>query len=428
LTQYIIEQFGVSAAGSIGGPLAALALARNACGFGPRGFYYNQAPTHDEQDSFAIDFTRYERNVPYDNESGGTPVLAARDGLVVRADPGTTSGDSNSSNTVEIEHADPAVPSDTDRFRSRYMHLAGPFQLLVSEMMPVITGQRLGVMDDTGSSVFDHLHFSIHDRELTHPNVSYGRSVRPSPLSGTSLGDGDSGRCVASNNVERFPGLEFRPTVVNFGSVAEGDSRTLTVTATNTSGAAVTMSFPAASPNTIFRWTAVSAFIAGGAETTFEIAFHPIDNAIRRETLRITSNASGSPHSLSLLGKGIGGFPPAPSEPPLPTSLLFSPDTVNFGSVTIGTTATRTLTIANSTGASVFVSYPGSTSGVFQWSAFSGPIAHNAEHVVEITFHAASGAIARGSLTVTSATPSSPELIGLIGKGPGGFLTPPTNF
>ena len=41
---------------------------------------------------------------------------------------------------------------DTDRFRSRYMHLAGPFQLRVSVLMPVITGQRLGVMDDTGNS------------------------------------------------------------------------------------------------------------------------------------------------------------------------------------------------------------------------------------------------------------------------------------
>ena len=107
----------------------AVALAHNACGFGPRGFYYNQGPTHDEQDAFAIDFTRYERNVPYDNESGGTPVLAAhgwhrRHGrrrhvigrlelLQHRRDRACRSG----------------VPTDTDRFRSRYMHLAGPFQL-----------------------------------------------------------------------------------------------------------------------------------------------------------------------------------------------------------------------------------------------------------------------------------------------------------
>ena len=186
------------------------------------------------------------------------------------------------------------------------------------------------------------------------------------------------------------------------------------------------MSFPASSPNAIFRWSAFDAVIANGAETTFEVSFHPVDNAIQRSTLRITSTAPGSPHSLGLLGKGIGGFPTEPTKPPLPTSLQFSPETVNFGSVTVGTTATRTLTIANSTGASVFVSYPASPHGVFQWSAFSGPIAHGNEHRVEITFHAASGAIAHGSLTVTSATASSPNVIGLLGKGPGGFVTPPT--
>ena len=426
LIEYIGQQVAIGAAGSIGGPLLAVALAHNACGFGPRGFYYNQGPTHDEQDAFAIDFTRYERNVPYDNESGGTPVLAAMDGIVVTADAGTSSGDSNSSNTVAIEHADPDVPSDTHRFRSRYMHLAGPFQLRVSVLMPVLTGQRLGVMDDTGNSALDHLHFSIHDRQLSYPNVPYGRSVRPTPLSDTSLGDGDSGRCVMSDNVERFPGLNFQPTLVNLGSVAPGASRTMTVTAKNTTGATVTMSFPASSPNAIFRWSSFHGVITNGAETTFQVSFHPVNNAIQRSTLQITSTALGSPHSLDLLGKGIGGFPTEPDEPPLPTGLEFSPDLVNFGSVTVGSTATRTLTIANSTGASVFVSYPASPSGVFQWSAFSGPIAHGNEHRVEITFHAASGAIARGNLTVTSATVSSPNVIGLLGKGPGGFVTPPT--
>jgi hypothetical protein len=131
------------------------------------------------------------------------------------------------------------------RFRSRYLHLAGPFQIPVSEMMPVITGQRLGLMDDTGNSVLHHLHFSIHDRTLPHPDVSYGRSVRPSPLSGVTLGNGASGRCVRSTNLERVPGLNFKPRVISFGAVAVGDIRTRILTIENTAGAPVTASFPA---------------------------------------------------------------------------------------------------------------------------------------------------------------------------------------
>lgn len=202
LTQYLVEQAAVLAGGFIYGSLLAAYFASRACGFGPRGFYYNQGSTHDEEDAFAIDFTRYRQYVPYDQESGGTPVLTARSGIVQLVRAGTPSGDSSASNTVEIVHADPANPGDTSRFRSRYLHLEGPFRIPVSVMMPVFTGNRLGRMDDTGNSVLDHLHFSIHDRQIPHPNVSYGASVRPTPLNGVRLEDGDSGTCVGSSNIE----------------------------------------------------------------------------------------------------------------------------------------------------------------------------------------------------------------------------------
>jgi hypothetical protein len=202
LTQYIGQQAAIIAAGLIGGGLLALFFARSRCGFGPRGFYYNQWPTHEEGDAFAIDFTRYRRYVPYDNESGGTPVLAVRAGIVDVVRAGTESGNSSASNAVEIEHADPANPADLSRFRSRYLHLEGPFRIPVSEMMPVFLGNRLGRMDDTGNSVLDHLHFSIHDRTIVHPNSAFGASVRPTPMNGVRLEDGDSGTCVRSTNVE----------------------------------------------------------------------------------------------------------------------------------------------------------------------------------------------------------------------------------
>ena len=181
-----------------GGPLAALYLARRPCGFGPRGFYYNTGPTHEGVDAFAIDFTRYRRYVPGDNESGGTPVLAARGGVVSHVRAFFPSGYSGpDGNVVHIEHADPANPTGPGRFTSRYLHLEGPHQIPVSQGMPVVTGTRLGRMDDTGNSILDHLHFSIHDPS--------GGSVRPTPMNGVRLEDGDSGTCVRSTNIE-YPG------------------------------------------------------------------------------------------------------------------------------------------------------------------------------------------------------------------------------
>jgi murein DD-endopeptidase MepM/ murein hydrolase activator NlpD len=200
LKEFLIQQAAVLV--SPFGALIALNFSRNRCGFGPRGFYYNQWPTHEGNDAFAIDFTRYRRYVPYDNESGGTPVLAVRSGIVVDWRAGIPSGDPSFPNFVDIVHPDPADPSKPTRFHTRYLHLDGPYKINVSPMMPVVVGTRLGLMDDTGTSVLNHLHFSIHDRDIPRPGAAYGASVRPTPLSGVRLEDGDDGVCVRSNNIE----------------------------------------------------------------------------------------------------------------------------------------------------------------------------------------------------------------------------------
>ena len=199
---FVAEQAIIIAAGFIGGPIIAFGLSSDDCGFGPRGFYYNSGPTHTGDEAFAIDFTRYRQWAPYDNVSGGTPVLAARDGIVSFVEAGIPSGDSSAANEVDISHADPANSADPNRFTSRYLHMEGPFKILVSAMMPAFTGNRLGLMDDTGNSALDHLHFCLHDRQIPFPGVDIGGSVRPTPLSGVTLEDRDDGTCVRSTNVE----------------------------------------------------------------------------------------------------------------------------------------------------------------------------------------------------------------------------------
>jgi tetratricopeptide (TPR) repeat protein len=171
-------------------------LSLRSCGFGLRGFYYGLA-THTDLDHFAIDFSRYRRGVPLLNASGGTRVLAVREGMVVAARGLVPTGNEADVNFVEIDHTDPSDPAKPVRFRSRYLHLEGPARLFVSKGMHVEGGTHLGRMDDTGNSIIDHLHFSIHD-------VQTGASIRPTPMAGTVLGDEDSGTCVCSRTKEKF--------------------------------------------------------------------------------------------------------------------------------------------------------------------------------------------------------------------------------
>jgi hypothetical protein len=165
------------------------------CGFGPRGFYYD-FNTHTGRDRFAIDFTRYQRGVPYLNRSAGTPVLAAAEGFVTLVEDDFSSGSEAGANRVHIRHTLAGTEgSFATTFESECLHLAGPNQVPVSPGMFVLQGARLGEMDDTGFSALSHLHFSLHDDDQG------GDSVPPSPLDGHVLGQGGSGTCICSTNV-----------------------------------------------------------------------------------------------------------------------------------------------------------------------------------------------------------------------------------
>ena len=56
----------------------------------------------------------------------------------------------------------------------------------------------MGLMDDTGNSALNHLHFAMGDRDSTSGSFA---SVRPSPMSGQALNDVDDGKIILSDNV-----------------------------------------------------------------------------------------------------------------------------------------------------------------------------------------------------------------------------------
>jgi tetratricopeptide (TPR) repeat protein len=182
------------------------------CGYGPGGFYYNEGSTHQGQEAFAIDFTRYATFLPYVLAAGGIHALAVQAGVVTMVRSFIASGDATLENRVQIDHPSLGellallfgrpLPAAL-RFQSWYLHLAGPGAIFVSPGMFVRQGARLGPIDDTGFSAFDHLHFSLHDRDLVAGGVPY-QSVRPTPMDGQPLGDGNHGSCVCSTNVP-FP-------------------------------------------------------------------------------------------------------------------------------------------------------------------------------------------------------------------------------
>ncbi|WP_426565084.1 hypothetical protein ACPPVT_02320 [Angustibacter sp. McL0619] len=183
------------------GWLLALGLSNGPAGWGPAGFYYNQFGHTGSEQAFAIDFTRYQQHVPLVNAAGGTPVLCVSAGVVQDLEANRPNGDPLIENRIATNHVvtssdwTPAALTGGDtRLRAKYLHLAGPHLIPWSLGMFVPRGIRLGLMDDTGLSAFDHLHFSVHDQNLGF------QSVRINPLDGQRLDDGDNYSVVHSTN------------------------------------------------------------------------------------------------------------------------------------------------------------------------------------------------------------------------------------
>ncbi len=139
--------------------------------------------------------------------------------------------------------------------------------------------------------------------------------------------------------------LSIAPTPADFGSVPAGTSSTLTLTVTNTGTAPLVVSLVSVS-GTGFAQTnnCVSAAVAPGTTCQVSLAFSPTVAGAHSGTLTVTSNASGSPHGVSLSGTGTS------------FGVTLSPAPVAFGNVPVGGSASATITLQNTGTATLTVS------------------------------------------------------------------------
>lgn len=94
----------------------------------------------------------------------GTPVVASKDGVVSMVqnwDEQTTSGMQSYGNCIDISHQ--------DNVTTRYAHLDS---IVVKEGQPVVQGQVIGYVGNTGNSFGNHLHFEYRpDGVHQDPNI-----------------------------------------------------------------------------------------------------------------------------------------------------------------------------------------------------------------------------------------------------------------
>ncbi len=196
---------------------------------------------------------------------------------------------------------------------------------------------------------------------------------------------------------------------LDFGSVVAGTTKTLTVTATNSGSAAVTVNGATVSNNN-FSVTAPSfpATIAIGQSATFSLAFTPNAVASFNATVTIASNASDATATISLSGAGIAAG-----------ELASNPSSEAFGSVTVGNQKSISETVTNTGGTSVTISQAAISGAGFSLSGITTPVTINPAQSTTFTvaFAPQTARAASGNVTLTSNAPNPTLTIPLSGTG-----------
>lgn len=143
---------------------------------------------------------------------------------------------------------------------------------------------------------------------------------------------------VSAGGNSQAGGLSLAATV-DFGNVVAGSNKSLTVAATNTGSAALSITSVSISTQ-YFAMTApgLPVTIGAGQTASLSLEFSPNAAGAFNATATIATNASSSPAVVTLAGTGTtaAGGP-----------LTVSPTSESFGSVQVGNTQSTTVTVTN---------------------------------------------------------------------------------
>lgn len=207
--------------------------------------------------------------------------------------------------------------------------------------------------------------------------------------------------------------LAYSPSSLNFGNQALGvTSSPQTVTITNGSGAAVSISTISVSPVQYQQTNNCGTTLANGASCTINVTFTPAAPGSKPGSLSFISSGTSSPYKLFVGGTGI-----APG-------LTFNPKPYAFGNQAVGSSSAPTaVTVTNSGTAALSISNIALSGDYSQTNNCSAPISPGSTCTINVTFSPTKTGNRAGALTVTSNSYNSPNTDTFSGNGTGSIAT-----
>ena len=201
--------------------------------------------------------------------------------------------------------------------------------------------------------------------------------------------------------------LTISPTSVAFSSVNVGSNATQSVTLTNTGNASLNITAATIAGSGYSMSLAAPLTINAGQNTTFTVTFAPASAGSVSGSITITSNAPGSPATISLGGTGVQA------------QIAASPSSVSFGNVVVGTSNSQAVTLTNNGNATLTFSQVTVTGAGFSVTGLSTAttIAAGGRATFNAVFAPASIGTVNGSIAlVTNGSPAQ-LTISLTGTG-----------
>ena len=261
-----------------------------------------------------------------------------------------------------------------------------------------------------GQSSIMQVRFSPQSAGPAAGNLLISADATNAPLSIPITGDGMQ------------PDIAIAPSAVNFGNVGIGQSKTQSVTLTNTGNVNLVIQ-DAAVAGSGFSVSGLSlpATIGAGQSISFNAQFTPATGGGVTGLITFTDNASSSPQTMALAGSGVAAN----------ATLIANPGNVTFGSVAAGGSATQTITLTNSGTLSTTIAAATISGSGFSMSGLSASETIGVGQTTSFTakFAPASGGNASGAISIVSNAPDSPLTIALNGTGAQGALgSNPSSF
>lgn len=208
--------------------------------------------------------------------------------------------------------------------------------------------------------------------------------------------------------------LSLSPTSIAFGSAAvNSTSAAKVVTLKNTGTAALTLSSETVTAPFLKSATTCGTSLAAGATCTVSVEFKPTAATSSTGTLKVASNGTSSPASVTLTGTGTASTAPA---------ITLTPGSVAFPNTIVGSTsAAQVVTMKNTGTAAATISsiVLGGTNATsfLQLNNCPATLAAGASCSLYLAFKPASAAALTSTLSVTDNATGSPQKVTLTGTG-----------